>query len=255
MLLAIDIGNTNIVLGINYSGKWVNHWRIQTDSLKTADEYAVIINSLLQNKEIKKSGVLRIILSSVVPTLVMPFSEMLLGLFGKEPILVTPEIYPKLPIKVLNPNQIGADLVTNSVAAYTKFGNFTMVVDFGTALTFTTVSGDSEISGVAIAPGLLTAMSSLAGNTAQLPFVHLAPPPSVLGDNTTHAIQSGIIYGYTGLVDYIIEKTEQELNHKLNVVATGGLSSVISPLTKNVKHVDKMLTLEGLKIISSLVGG
>jgi type III pantothenate kinase len=253
MLLAVDIGNTNIVFGIYNSGEWVNHWRIQTDALKTADEYVVIFNSLLQTGEIDKAAISKIVVCSVVPTLVSPFNEMLQVLLGKEPILITPEIYLRLPIKVLNSNQIGADLVANSVAAFTKYGNYTMVVDFGTALTFTTVGGNSDILGVAIAPGLQTAMSSLAGNTAQLPFVHLALPPSVLGDNTTHAIQSGIIYGYTGLVDFIIEKTEQELNHKLNVVATGGLSSVISPLTKNIKNVDKMLTLEGLRIISTLV--
>jgi type III pantothenate kinase len=255
MLLAIDIGNSNIVLGIYNSGKWFKNWRIQTDALKTADEYAVIINSLLQNREIKKSGITDIVVCSVVPTLVGPFTEMLQELIGKEPVLISSEIFPLLPVKILNPYQIGADLVADAVAAYTRFGNYSMVIDFGTALTFTTVNGNSEIAGVAIAPGLLTAMSSLAGNTAQLPFVHLAPPPSVLGDNTTHAIQSGIIYGYTGLVDFIIEKTEQELKHKLNVIATGGLSSIISPLTKNIKHVDKMLTLEGIRIINSFVKG
>lgn len=253
MLLAVDIGNTNIVFGIYNTGHWVKHWRIQTDALKTADEYEVIFNSLLFSGEIDKANISKIVVCSVVPTLVGPFTEMLSGLVGKNPMLISPEIYPSLPIKILNPNQIGTDLVANAVAAFSKFGNFTMVIDFGTALTFTTIGRESEISGVAIAPGLQTAMGSLAGKTAQLPFVHLAPPPSVLGDNTIHAIQSGIIYGYTGLVDFIIGKTEQELNHKLNVVATGGLSSVIAPLSQNIKHIDKMLTLEGLRIMSSLV--
>jgi type III pantothenate kinase len=253
MLLVVDIGNTNIVFGIYYEKSWIRNWRIQTDALKTADEYEVILNSLLANGEIDKTKISEVVVCSVVPTLVMPFTDMLAGLIGRSPLLVSPEIYPLLPIKILNPNQIGTDLVANSVAAFSRFGNYSMVIDFGTALTFTTVGGDSEIRGVAIAPGLQTAMSSLAGKTAQLPFVHLAPPPSVLGDNTTHAIQSGIIYGYTGLVDFIVERTEQELNHNLTVIGTGGLSSVISPIAKKITHIDKMLTLEGLRIISGLI--
>ncbi|NQU87058.1 MAG: type III pantothenate kinase, partial [Mariniphaga sp.] len=231
----------------------INHWRIQTDALKTADEYEVIFNSLIHNGDIIKTGISKIIICSVVPSLVAPFNEMLLGLVGEKPVLLEPGIYKELPIKVLNPNQIGTDLVANSVAAFTKYGAYTMVVDFGTALTFTTVGGNAEIAGVAIAPGLLTAMGSLAGKTAQLPFVHLELPPSVLGDNTTHAIQSGIMYGYTGLVDKIIEKTEQELEHELNVVATGGLSSEIASFTKRIKNIDKILTLEGLRIISDIM--
>lgn len=253
MLLAVDIGNSNIVFGINGSGVWVNNWRIQTDALKTADEYEVIFNSLLQNGEIDKTNISGIVVCSVVPTLVAPFSEMLYGLFTKKPVWVSPEIYSYLPVKVLNPNQIGADLVANSVAAFTRFGNYSMVVDFGTALTFTTVGSNSEIAGVAIAPGLMTAVDSLAGKTAQLPFVHLEAPPSVLGDNTVHAIQSGILFGYAGLVDHIIERTEQELNHSLNVIATGGLSDKISPLTEHINNIDKMLTLEGLKIINTKI--
>lgn len=253
MLLVVDIGNTNIVFGIYDLKRWIRNWRIQTDALKTADEYEVILNSLLANGEIDKTKISEVVVCSVVPTLVMPFTDMLAGLIGQSPLLVSPEIYPLLPIKILNPNQIGTDLVANAVAAFSRFGNYSMVIDFGTALTFTTIGGDSEILGVAIAPGLQTAMSSLAGKTAQLPFVHLAPPPSVLGDNTTHAIQSGIIYGYTGLVDFIIERTEQELNHNLTVIATGGLSSVIAPIAKKINHIDKMLTLEGLRIISGLV--
>ena len=130
-----------------------------------------------------------------------------------------------------------------------------MVVDFGTALTFTTIGKDAEIKGVAIAPGLNTAVSALAGKTAQLPEIHLTPPPSVLGENTVHAIQSGIVFGYTGLVDAIIEKTQEELNEKLTVVATGGLSSVIAPLTKNIKTVEPLLTLDGLVKINSFISG
>jgi len=251
MLLAIDIGNTNIVFGINRKGEWLNNWRIQTDPLKMADEYRVIFSSLLSDGKISLTEIKEVIISSVVPSLVYPFSEMLSKLLptGKV-ILVGPEMYHKLPIKVLNPYQIGSDLVANAVAAYKKYGKLTTVIDFGTALTFTTIGNDAEIRGVAIAPGLNTAVSALAGKTAQLPQIHLTAPPSVLGENTLHAIQSGVIFGFSGLVDSMIERTQNELNAKLNVVATGGLSPVIVPLTKNVKIIEPMLTLDGLYLIN-----
>jgi len=254
MLLAIDIGNTNIVFGVYQNKTWLNHWRIQTDQLKTADEYEVIFRSLLTAGKICRTETTGIILSSVVPSLVHPFLEMLRSLFPKAQIsTVSPEIYSTLPIKILNPYQIGTDLVANAVAAFQKYSNNTMVIDFGTALTFTTIGNDSEILGVAIAPGLQTAVSALAGKTAQLPQIHLTPPPSILGENTIHAIQAGVVYGFTGLVDSIIERTQKEMNKNLTVVATGGLASVIAPLTKNVKTIEPMLTLDGLVGINSYI--
>lgn len=256
MLLAIDIGNSNIVFGVHESGEWKNHWRIQTDHLKTADEYEVIFRSLINAGKVCKTDISEIVLSSVVPSLVHPFLEMLSGLFpGAKQNLVSPEIYHKLPVNVLNPYQIGSDLVANSVAAFEKFGPLTTVIDFGTALTFTTIGKNAEIKGVAIAPGLQTAVAALAGKTAQLPEIHLTPPPSVLGENTVHAIQSGIVYGFAGLVDSIIERTQNELSQNLTVVATGGLSSIIAPLTKYIKKVEPLLTLDGLAEINAFVAG
>jgi type III pantothenate kinase len=256
MLLAIDIGNTNIVFGVNETGEWLNHWRIQTDQLKTADEYEVIFRSLLTSAKNGSTEIGKIILSSVVPSLVHPFTEMLAGLFPKAKLnTVSPEIYHRLPVKVLNPYQIGSDLVANAVAAFQRYGKLTMIIDFGTALTFTTIGKDAEIRGVAIAPGLNTAVSALAGKTAQLPQIHLTPPPSVLGENTIHAIQSGIVFGFTGLVDSMIERTQDELREKLNVVATGGLSSIIAPLTKNIKTIESLLTLDGLYHINNFISG
>ncbi len=254
MLLAIDIGNTNIVFGINQKGEWLHSWRIQTDHLKMADEYKVIFGSLLSDGNINVADINEIILSSVVPTLVYPFTEMLANLLpaGKL-VTVGPDIYHKLPVKVLNPFQIGSDLVSNAVAAFEKYGKLTTVIDFGTALTFTTIGKNAEIKGVAIAPGLNTAVSALAGKTAQLPQIHLTAPPSVLGENTLHAIQSGVIFGFSGLVDSIIERTQNELNEKLTVVATGGLSQVIAPLTKSVKIIEPMLTLDGLFLINQYI--
>jgi len=254
MLLTIDIGNTNIVFGVYKNNEWLKHWRIKTDPLKTADEYAVIFRTLLHAGEISCAEVSEIIMSNVVPSLMHPFNEMLNGLFSQAKInTVAPAIYRHLPIKILNPYEIGADLVSNSVAAHHKYGDFTMVIDFGTALTFTTIGAASEIKGAAIAPGLRTATGSLALKTAQLPQIHLTPPPSVLGENTIHAIQSGIVFGYTGLVEAIIKKTEEELNEKLTVVATGGLSHVIAPLTKSIDAIESMLTLEGLALIAEFI--
>jgi len=252
MLLTIDIGNTNIVFGVKQNNEWLNHWRIQTDPQKTADEYEVIFRSLIDSGIPDHNAIGKIILSSVVPSLVHPFNEMLANLYNRAVIYnVAPEIYHHLPIKVLNPYEIGADLVANAVAAHHKYGKLTMVIDFGTALTFTTIDANSEICGVAIAPGLGTAVNALSGNTAQLPQIHLVPPPSVLGENTIHAIQAGIVFGFTGLVESIIKKTEDEMKAKLTVVATGGLSSVIAPLTKSINKTEPMLTLEGLALIAS----
>ncbi|MBN2601622.1 MAG: type III pantothenate kinase [Candidatus Marinimicrobia bacterium] len=253
MLLAIDIGNSNIVFGIHDGETWVNEWRILTVADKTADEYEVIFRSLLTNSIDYIGKVDRIVVSSVVPQLLRAFSEMLGSLFPVTPLVVGPEIYPLLPLKVLNPYEIGTDLIANSMAAYNRFRSLCTVVDFGTALTLTTISDGGEILGVSIAPGLKTAIKSLTGNTAQLPSVHLTPPPSVLGENTVHALQSGIVLGYSGLVDHLIDLTRNELGKLPEVIATGGLANVISPISSYIRVVDQQLTLEGLRLIGDTV--
>ncbi len=253
MLLVIDIGNTNIVFGIHSGEEWITNWRIQTDTEKTADEYEVIFRTLISNGQVSPDLINSVVLSSVVPTLVQPFIDMLSNFLNLSPILLGPEVYDKLPLGILNPYQIGSDLVANSLAAYQKYGEFTMVIDFGTALTFTTVGKQGKILGVAIAPGMNTVVNALAGKTAQLPRVHLVAPPSVLGQNTMHAIQSGIVLGYAGLVDSMIKRTEEELNQKLTVVATGGLSTVMAPLIPAIRHLEPMLTLDGLNLVKKYV--
>ncbi len=249
MILIIDIGNTNIVFGVTDRDRWLKIWRIQTDPSKTADEYEVIFRSLFSSSKIETGGITRIVLSSVVPRLVRPFTEMLDQMLGRSPLLIEPSIYNQLPIKVLSPYEIGTDLVANATAAFTKYPAPCMVIDFGTALTFTTIGKSGEILGVAIAPGLRTALKSLTGNTAQLPDVQLVPPPSVLGENTIHAIQSGMVLGFAGLVDSIVTRTEEELGEPLTVVATGGLSSTLHKVARRIQIVDRNLTLEGLKYI------
>lgn len=253
MILTIDIGNSNIVFGVTERDEWLKIWRIQTDSSKTADEYEVIFRTLFTSSKICKSEISLSVLSSVVPSLVRPFQEMLNQLFGHSGILVEPSIYPKLPIQVLNPYEIGTDLVADATAAFLRYGGPCMVIDFGTALTFTTVSKTGEILGVAIAPGLQTALKSLTGNTAQLRDVQLVSPPSVLGKNTIHAIQSGLVLGFAGLVDSIVAATEAELNEKLTIIATGGLSSVLKDVSNRIGIIDENLTLDGLRYIANHV--
>jgi type III pantothenate kinase len=248
MLLVIDIGNTNIVFGLNDDDRWISDWRIQTDVNKTADEYEVIFRSLLSSEDTGSGRIESVVLSSVVPTLVQPFIDMLSKFLKLTPVILGPELYDKLPVRVLNPYQIGSDLVANSLAAYDKYGEYVTVIDFGTALTFTTVGSGGSVLGVAIAPGLNTAVNALAGKTAQLPRVHLIPPPSVLGQNTVHAIQSGIVLGYSGLVGSIIDRIETELQRPVTVVATGGLSIIMAPIIPVIDHVEPLLTLEGLKL-------
>lgn len=253
MILTIDIGNTNIVFGVYNSSEWIKIWRIQTDWSKTSDEYEVIFRTLLQSAEIPADQIKRTVLSSVVPRLIRTFREMLNRLLGHFPMLVEPSIYSKLPIKVINPEEIGPDLVADATGAFTRYGGNCMVIDFGTALTFTTIGLSGEILGVAISPGLLTALKSLTGNTALLPEVQLSAPPSVLGKNTIHAIQSGLVIGYAGLVDSIVSKTEAELGFELNVIATGGLASVLFDVSEKIKIIDENLTLDGLKYIAGLI--
>lgn len=253
MLLAIDIGNTNIVFGIKANNTWGNIWRIQTDKGKTADEYEVIFRSLFSSGKVCKNEISRVILSSVVPSLNDDFEQLIRRFLNLNVLIIRPEIYESLPIKILNPYQIGADLVANSMGAFVKYKEPCIIVDFGTALSFTTLSGDGEILGVVIAPGMRTALKALAGNTAQLPHVQLAEPPSVLGKNTVHAIQAGVVIGYSGLVDRIIEKTKEELKLELTVVGTGGLSNVFAGSSQKINHVEENLTLDGLAAISDLL--
>lgn len=253
MLLAIDIGNTNIVFGINFDNKWEKVWRIQTDPLKTADEYEVIFRSLFINGKICRNSITDVIISSVVPTLSGEILKMAKAITNLEATLVGPDIYKSLPLKVLNPYEIGTDLIANSMAAYTKYHQDTMIIDFGTAMTFTTISKEGEILGVAIAPGLRTALKSLAGDTAQLPNVKLEAPPSVLGTNTLHAIQSGVLIGFTGLVEHMITKTEKALGKKLLVIATGGLSSILAEETNRIDHLEENITIDGLKAIGDIL--
>jgi type III pantothenate kinase len=250
MLLAIDVGNTNIVFGVHDGDSWVSHWRIATVHSKMPDEYGVLFRDMLRDEGIEKKGLHKAIISSVVPVLTGKIQEMVSSLLGKPPLIVGPGIKTGLKIRIGNPAELGTDIVCNCVAAYEKVQDSCLVVDFGTALTFTAVSSDGEIRGVALAPGLQSAAGALSHNTAQLPQVWLEAPEKAIGTNTTASIQSGVIFGYTGLVEHLIKRMSDELGGVKAVIGTGGLSNVIAPLTDRFTFLEPWLILEGLRLIA-----
>lgn len=249
MLLALDIGNSDITLGYWDGQAWKHIWRIPSDKHRPELFYGVRIRDHFFESDVKLESVTDVAISSVVPELTDRIISVCKSLFYISPIVLGPELYKKLPVGVLNPYEIGSDLVANALAAYTRFNRSCIVVDFGTALTFTTLANDGEILGVAIAPGLKTAIKSLSQNTAKLFDVPLQMPNSVLGKNTVHAIQAGILYGYEGMVVNMVQKIREELNDPgIPVVATGGLSSIITSLVSTFTGIEPNLTLDGLRI-------
>lgn len=253
MLLAVDVGNSNIVAGLWDGDRLAADWRIHTVAKKTEDEYGTIFRSLFGDAGLDPRSVDAVCLSSVVPSLSASMEAMLERLTGRAPVVVGPAIYGKLPVDVVNPYEVGADLVADAMAAYKKCGGACVVVDFGTALTFTVVDADGTMRGVAIAPGLGTAVNALSRDTAQLPYVQLAAPPAPFGTNTVHAIQAGVVLGFTGLVEYMVARIRKEVGADLKVVATGGLVGVVAPLTDAFTYVEPDLTLYGLKLIAECV--
>jgi type III pantothenate kinase len=250
MLLAVSVGNSHITFGAHEKGVWVRRWRIQTVHAKTSDEYLVIFRTLLDTGKIPGSRIDSAILSSVVPPLTGTMVETIRELTGKAPLLLSPSLDIGLRITTENPAEVGADLVANAVAAFDRFRGNCIVVDFGTALSFTAVAAPGELRGVAIAPGLTSAVESLARNTAQLPSVPLTPPPVTIGRNSMHSIQAGIMFGYVGLVGEIIRRMRAELGGSADVAVTGGQSQIMAPLLGEKPVHEQWLTLEGLKIIA-----
>lgn len=249
MILTFDIGNSDITIGLWGNGEWKSVWRIPSRPEQPELFFGVRIRDYFFEAGLSEKSVRVIVLSSVVPALTDKVKNVVKTLFEKEPITLGPNVYDKLPIQVLNPYEIGSDLVANALAAFVKFKQTCIVVDFGTALTFTTVSGKGEILGVSIAPGLRTAIKALSQNTAKLFDVPLEIPQSALGRNTVTAIQSGILIGYEGLVRNMVTALRSELNENCPVVATGGLSAVISPLKDFFFSVEPNLTLDGLRLV------
>jgi type III pantothenate kinase len=250
VLLAVSVGNSHITFGGHEKGGWVRRWRVQTVHAKTADEYLVVFRSLLEAAGIAAGRVTAVILSSVVPPLTATMADTLQQLTGLKPLHLTTEIDIGLRITTENPAEVGADLVANAAAAFERFQDSCIVVDFGTALSFTAVAAPGELRGVAIAPGLTSAVNSLAHDTAQLPRIHLAPPPAAAGRNTVQSIQAGIVFGYIGLVEAVIRRMRAELGGRAEVVVTGGQSQIMAPLLEPPVVHEQWLTLEGLRIIA-----
>ena len=247
MNLVIDIGNSNVVLGIRQGEEWNHKWRLPTVKSEDAEQYYYVeLGQRILEEGLKASLVEGIILSSVVPNLREVFLSILDKLFDAEIHIVGPDFYDLLGFKVPRPYEIGTDLVANAYSAYNRYNVDCIVIDFGTALTFTTVSGKGFVEGVAIAPGIKTAMKALSSNTAQLPEIPLEMPDSALGQNTTHAIQAGILWGYVGMTKELISKIRAERGDHYIAVATGGLSFVMKPLKGLLHDIDVDLTINGL---------
>ena len=253
MLLTIDIGNTNIKYGIYKGKELVASFRVSSRISRTADEYGSVLVNLLDVRGIKKADVDGIIISSVIPPLNYTICHMCEYFFGITPLMVGPGIKTGLNVKTDNPKEVGADIIVNSVSAFGKYGGPIVVIDFGTATTFDIIDENCSLLGVVIAPGIKTSLEGLVNNTAQLPMIELDAPESVIGKNTKSSMQAGIIFGFSGLVDNIINKIKMKLNKtELTVVATGGLGEIIAKEVKSITRVDRTLTLDGLRAIYEL---
>ncbi len=248
MLLAIDVGNTNIVLG-GYDGEQlVASWRVNTDASRMPDEYAVLFDGLLRYAKRSLADVDAVVLASVVPALTTTFEEMTRQYCSCEPLVVGPGTRTGVKILYENPREVGADRIANAVAAFRRYGGPAIVIDFGTATTFDAISKQGEYLGGAIAPGLTISADALFQRAARLYRVELKRPKSAIGRNTGSSVQAGLIFGYVGLIEGLIARFQQEMG-PARVIATGGLSGIIANETSAIEIIDPLLTLDGLRLI------
>lgn len=251
MLLVVDVGNTNTVLGL-YQGKELLHdFRIESSKGRTVDEYHVLILSLIRLAGVDPEKVVASIVASVVPSLSDPIGTALRRAFGHRALVVGPGIKTGMPILYENPREVGADRIVNAIAAYERVqdGQGCIVVDFGTATTFDCVSNKGEYLGGVIAPGMQISAEALFTRAAKLPRTEIVKPPRAVGRNTVHSMQSGIVFGYVGLVDGLVVRLKAELGYPCRVIATGGLASLIAPESESIEDTEPNLTLEGLRIL------
>ena len=249
MLLVIDVGNTNMVLGVYKDTELLDHWRISTDRQRTTDEYGVLIRELFYLNDLRADDINAIIISSVVPPVVPTLERMCQRYFGLSPLLIGPGVKTGMDIRYDNPREVGADRIVNAVAAYEKYGGPVIIVDFGTATTFCAVDAKGVYLGGSICPGIGISTEALVQRTAKLPRIELKRTDSVICRNTIESMQAGVFYGFVGQVEGIVSRMRRELDMSARVVATGGLAVVIAPATKTIDVVEPMLTLDGLRII------
>ena len=250
MLLAFDVGNTNIVLGVFRDGELVQNWRMETMQSRSADEYGMMVNQLFEFEELKLDDISDVIVSTVVPSVLFTLQHMSQKYLGKRAMVVGPGIKTGLKIVYDDPTQVGADRIVNAVAALSKYGGPLVVIDFGTATTFCACTKDWRYVGGAIAPGIKMSAEGMVNSAAKLPRVELMKPEGVISRTTVTNMQSGLFYGFVGSVDYTVRRMKEELGAlSAAVVATGGLARLLAPELKVIDHMDGLLTLKGLRII------
>jgi type III pantothenate kinase len=249
MLLAIDIGNSNNVIGLFSSERLLTHWRIRTEWNRTSDEYWVLIKEFIQLNNVDTETIDEIIIACVVPPLIPVLKEMSNNYFSCDPLIVGPGIKTGMSILYKNPAEVGADRIVNSVAAYEKYGGPLIIVDFGTATTFDVVSQKGEYLGGAISPGVQLSLEALFKSAAMLPRVDMAEPEYAIGKSTIESIHSGTVYGFVGMIDGMVLRIQEELQQEVQVIGTGGIVDLIASKTKTIDIIDPFLTLEGLRII------
>lgn len=255
ILLVIDIGNTNIVLGIFKDDELIFEWRISTDLRKTSDEYALTLRQALEYSDVKKSDIKEAIIGSVVPNLMPTIPKAVKKYLGIEPLIVDENIKTGIVNKYASPREVGVDRIINAVSACKKYSTPVIIVDIGTSITFDYISENKEYLGGAIAPGIAISSEALFMKTAKLPKIEIEMPDKVIGDSTVKSMQSGVVFGFIGLIDYIIEKILEEKNKtkdEVTIIATGGFSYLIAKQSKYITIIDKLITLDGLKIINDL---
>lgn len=251
MILVIDVGNTNIVLGIYKETTLLHHWRLSTNRNTTTDEYGVMIHNLLAMAKLSIEDIGGVIISSVVPPIMRTMEQLCEEYLHKTPLIVGPGVKTGLNIRYENPREVGADRIVNAVAAIELYGigKPLVIVDFGTATTFDVIDVAGNYLGGAIVPGIGISTEALYQRAAKLPRIELTKPKTVIGRNTVHSMQSGIIFGYAGQVDGIVSRIEAELGMKVRVIATGGLAELIGSESHSIQETNPLLTLEGLRLI------